>query len=389
MEYRGYDDEEMAELLRERPVTREELNELLKRLEVHCEKQTKPHRVSGQVADEQVLTAANDAVMNMTRSIERKWAATGMARLWDVSWQRYRKAYQNAMIDFQRREARHQPPTPADDDGDGWHDDYRPGTHRVREVGQHGHEPDEMATAGNSVPFVDDEGLVETNYHLPVQAQQRLIFPPILAVIATRTLRVMEARSRKPQLTEQQATIGRHLQEFEWSIASLTFTELEEAAASADRLRWRRRLAAKLDLKDRAIAAAVSVLADAVRLGNYLFYVLAPPDDAVVDLDVMDRLLDAVHIEGEGLKPTERMLLRKAGVSLESVRRLQVSREAFLVQARKLGRLADHSDREVLGELHSAELNYAVLVPGQGQPPVFRCVLACRTHKAASEVNHG
>jgi len=206
--------------------------------------------------------------------------------------------------------------------------------------------------------------------------------PPLLAAVAARTLRVLAERNKRPKLDENQAIVARFLQEMELSIVAMTPDDIKRAESFEVVSDWRQELAASLGITIKRIYEITPLILAYVRIGYYLFIVLAPADEPVVDSASMNRLLDFVYLRGPDIDTTSRQLLQKAGSALTHERGTwQVDISAFIREVRAdLRKVVCSSDVDILFTLHSAEEVYARQVPMHTDPLMYQCVVRCKTH---------
>lgn len=383
MAYHVYSKDEHDGLKRARPATLEEFEALVEQVWEHAEAQQRRDRWVPEPARTVRATAATDAVRKLIRRMGRRWQADGGVVPWDAAWQTYRAAFTSALIDIRRTEARL--------------------TKRVVPLSDIDYEEDPADDADPlaartkwspaSPPRwdrVDKWDLEGVDPYQPEGVRLQRAAPTLLSAVAIRMLRVLADRQRRPRLSDQEATISRFLQERELSMLALTDGDLVRASRFAEPGEWRRGLADSLEIPVTRVYKATEKILDFVRLGWYLFIVLAPRDDAVVEIDEMSRLLDLTHQPTRaGLEATECMLLRKAGATLTGTPRVQVDVGAFVRRSQTdLRRVASLPGTAIVELLHRAELGYASHVRGQVDPPAFQCVLACEHHPSEPEGTH-
>lgn len=379
-----YSKDEHDELKRARPATFEEFEALVEQVWQHAEAQQHRDRWASEPGRTIRDTAATQAVRKLIRRMRRRWQAGDGVVPWDATWQTYRAAFTSELIDIRRTEARL--------------------TKRIVPLSEIGYgedpasdDPDPLAARATWWPTspprwdrVDEWDLEGVDPYQPEGVRLQRAAPTLLAAVAIRMLRVLADRQHRPQLSDQEAMISRFFQERELSMLALTDGDLVRASRFAEPGEWRRGLADSLEIPVTRVYKATEKILDFVRLGWYLFIVLAPRDDAVVEIDEMSRLLDLTHQPTRaGLEATECMLLRKAGATLTGTPRVQVDVGAFVRRSQTdLRRVASLPGTAIVELLHRAELGYASHVRGQVDPPAFQCVLACEHHPSEPEGTH-
>lgn len=390
MEYHVYGERESQELRRPRPGTKREVKVLLRQVDEHAEAAQRRILAMGQATgslsqtQQDLLQAATMAWEKQRKAIRRRWREHGEIRPWDAVAQKFQSALNGCLTDLHRKELRHRgrrapmPPSVPD------YPDEWTGVERLAEAAR---EQQERARYWDRF---DDQGLEVADPYRPVASQVvDAMAPPLFAVVAARTLRVLGERDRRPCLTPDEGRVSRFLQEMDWSIIALTDADTALGRHFTEPTRWRHGLAGTTGMPVQRVYKATEKLLDHVRLGFYLFILLAPLGHAVVDTDEIDDLYDLTHFPSpRWLSASECMLLRKAGVTLTTGPRLRVDTGAFVRLSKKeLKRVADWPGEMVVRALHDAELAYTVHVPEQTDPPAFQCVLACATHESHSKAD--
>lgn len=376
VEYRVYSDDEYEELRRPRPATLDEFEALLEQLWQNVVSEQERLKRLDEPKRTARLTASVDALAKLSGRMTKRWRASGTVVPWDASMQTYRSACASALIDLYRRQQRDAKRiAPGDDIGT---EDERMSTSTDPLIARAKRWPVRQSRWER----LDDQGLEAVDPYQPEDVRLARATPTLLAAVAVRTLRVLGGRERRPRLSDVEATTARFLQEMEYSMLALTADDLARAARFAEPAQWRSELAHSLGISVTAVYKATEKILGFVRLGWYLFIILAPKDDAVVNTDEMGRLLDRAHYPcKEDLDATQCMLLRKAGAALVGTPSMRVDVGTFISHAQgELKRVASLPGDAVVDLLHTAEITYARDVPGQTEPPAFQCVLACDSH---------
>lgn len=358
VQFRIYSPAEMDELKRERDASFEELGEFIAMVGDHCSAELRRVKhIESTRSREELEMAATRAAVHMIRALIKTWHLRGTVRPWDAYPQPYRTAVRHALTDIRREQKRLRTRE--------WLTDEALPPRRFQ--------PPE--------PF-DDAGLETVDYYKPIPASLARLSPPLLAAVAARTLRVLAERNKRPKLDENQAIVARFLQEMELSIVAMTPDDIKRAESFEVVSDWRQELAASLGITIKRIYEITPLILAYVRIGYYLFIVLAPADEPVVDSASMNRLLDFVYLRGPDIDTTSRQLLQKAGSALTHERGTwQVDISAFIREVRAdLRKVVCSSDVDILFTLHSAEEVYARQVPMHTDPLMYQCVVRCKTH---------
>ncbi|TRY16876.1 hypothetical protein FOJ82_13465 [Tessaracoccus rhinocerotis] len=212
--------------------------------------------------------------------------------------------------------------------------------------------------------------------------------PEILVEVAIRTLQVSIERDSTPQLKHPAGLVVRLYLELEHRIEIMTDEDWEIVRNFPDQRQfWRKDLADHLGRRPNFISDTTGAADSLMRLGIYLFIVLAPPQAAVVKHGVMNKLLDLVHKAGPLIPTDGRRLMQRAGELLAFARgRYPIPQAQLIESARALQNLAQATDEAIISALHNAEALYAVHVPHQHQhAPQFLCVERCSEHLPVEE----
>ena len=362
MQYERFTEEAVASLKASRPVSEDEYRELTEQLAANVE--VERERI-GQITTpwrrdrfEEALGIAALKIMNV---MDKEWRAGGTARPWVTGPQYLRAAGNTAASDIARAQT---VPAP---EGAGGEADFDPA-------------PARAPRTARFVPLSDST--ISTSDHRAVDNYLSAMAPSVLSLVATRALDVVASRAAQPRMSEIAATVTRFFLELDLGLDALSQQDVELAAKLPDQ--WKGALAASLDVKPGRVSEALEIVATRIREAVYLFVVLAPIGDAVIEREVMSTLYDVAYVDGHGLVTATRKLLQKAGPLLE--RRdhdWRIDLGLYLQTARRdlATTLEQRSDAQVLTGLHRAEALYASHVPHQHySPPRFRCVIRCPEH---------
>lgn len=348
MEYRERREDEVRELRRPRAVTREELDELLRRVGDHrSAEQKRIDHLSLAAGERELREDASAAAQEyLVRGFIETWEATGQAIPWHAEPQVFRSKSKLCLIDLYRKQLRQEKSVTTTEDLD----DYF-ATHSTHTQPIHG-------DTGDSA--------LET------------LSLPLLIAVAARTLKAAARREQKPHLGLPQQQVARIFLELEFNVRAMTDTDMELLKGfEHHHQRWKSELAKHLGRNPSFVSTALTAIAGLIRSGIYLFVVLAPRGRAVIETAEISRLLDIVYSPNDDLEAGEQNLLQIAGQYLyyeEGTYPIDVAPMCDAVAGK-----APHA--EPVEALHRAETRYAVHVPGQApHVPKFLCVVRCARH---------
>lgn len=212
--------------------------------------------------------------------------------------------------------------------------------------------------------------------------------PGIITSVALRTLSACVGRLNKPSLDSIDAQVHRIYLDLDLDIHTLTAEDLALVRdLSLSPARWRGQLAEHYGRQPSYITARTQEADRLIRLGIYLFILLAPNQHAVVSRAVMGTLLDLVHRAGPELSTDERRLLQRVADWLQfDEGNFPINQAGLYRDVQSLQSFRGSSVDEVIETLHVGEGDYAVHVPGQSSTtPHFRCVRRCPDHTSRQE----
>lgn len=360
MQYEQFTRESWAELTRIRPISPEEYEALIAQVvDNFVEARAEILKRGDSDIAKEALSAAVTSVLG---SMDKRWRVTGCLPLSVGTPQYLRRAITNKTRDAERRRRlREREELSVDLD--------------LEPVGGTG-------PTGRYVRLTDD--VVSSAYRRPADAFLDAIAPSVLCLVASRSLRLLETRQRRPQFKTPEATVARFFQDAELGLRAMNSDDHLVVEQFTDARKWKSELAEVLRVAPSTLSGFLKAVADRIREALYLFLVLAPPGHAVVDPRSMDDLYDVAYQNGHGLVTLTRKLLQKAGPLLE--RRdhdWHIDLVQYVATAREdlAATLGQRSDAQILTGLHRAEVLYATHVPHQRySPPRFRCVIRCLEH---------
>lgn len=365
MRYQRFDDDELAELRRPREGAEAERDELLLRISGHAESERRRILDGKSSSKQDLLDAVSDAEYKLHRQVLRRWTRDGTIREWDASGQLFMRAKESCLTDLLRRK-KHERPAKKENLG-----------------AESAASPPGRVLPPHSYENPQLNELAHLMIEFPSEARDpRLLF----GLVAVRTIRALSERTVKPFLDGVEAHIVRFYQVGQLAVDDVAVADLRRASGGVEGGSWRDEAAEALGVPKTKVYATTRKVDGYLRMGYYLFLMLAPLRHPVVKTETMSELFDVAYAKGSGakggLEATSRMLLQKAGGSLEgTLGRWHVGESGFLKKARELNRMRNATDETIVSHLHDAETTYAMKVPGQVVPPRFRCVLSCDIHK--------
>ncbi len=392
MQYQELSDEQVAELKRPRPVTADQLKELIEKIGRNYDEYLKFLKRRGIPEGEKNLRAeaASVVVGRYLKKLKKSWFAYGEVSFWLGERVKFSRDCTDTFKEILGNE-------------------NKGGAVKVpEEVLQEGRVfpalvdapgPDGETQPALSGRFKDLWGRVS-----PTAEDQAIAsLPSLAAILLPRILEVLGSRSGHGSLNADQVEavqvllavavpempVPEHIEELLKSFRD----GLGEWRTNLARVRMARRQDQSLPvpgLSDHSprptgqskVTADINRSRGKILLCLYLFVTLAPADSAVTRTGDMNDLLDAVFGPRNNLPTHYRRLLQKAGACLEHAEpRYRVDTDELHSRCRTDNRFKTLTPDELIGMLHSAEDRYARLVPGQRhRPPRFACVLRCRTH---------
>lgn len=362
MQYEQFTDDVVAELRRSRPVSEAEYRQLTHQVDANVEAELQRiRRFRPGWRRDRLEEALGMAALKILNSMEKEWRASGSARPWKAQRQYLRKVLNTSASDIGRAQT---VPAPTAEEGDA---DFEPA-------------PARAPRSARFVPLTDS--VISTSDHRAVDNYLSAMAPSVLSLVVTRALDVVACRTQQPRMTDRAATVARFFLELDLGLDALSQRDDELAARLPDQ--WKGALATSLNVKPGRVSEALEVVANRIREAVYLFIVLAPIGEAVIDREVMSALYDVAYVEGHGMVTLKRKLLQKAGPLLQRRNpEWRIDLVLYVATARQdlATTLEDLSDAQILTRLHRAEALYATHVPHQRySPPRFRCVIRCLEH---------